>query len=89
LALNRCYCDLLGLASTLVNRRHLEDVVDIHVKCDLDLWDSTRSWRDAGELELTQEVVAFRHAALSFEHEDCYLRLDVGGGRKDLRLSRW
>merc|ERR1712046_298656 len=41
----------------LVLSSHIEHTVGIHIKGDLDLWDSTWCWWDSSELELAEQVV--------------------------------
>merc|ERR1712070_735271 len=41
----------------LVLSSHIEHPVGIHIKGDLDLWDSTWCWWDSSELELAEQVV--------------------------------
>ena len=41
-----CGLTLLFLASSLVSGRHVDDAVGVNVKCNFDLWDTSRGGRD-------------------------------------------
>ena len=80
--------DRLGLASALIVGRHLEDTIGIKIERDLDLGNTTGRGRNAGKLELAEEVVVLGHRALTLEHLDQDNGLVVGSRREDLALAR-
>ena len=49
--------DLVLFAGAGVAGDYVEDTVGVDVKGDLDLWDTTGCWWDAGELELAEKVL--------------------------------
>uniref|UniRef100_A0A1I8I9W5 Secreted protein n=1 Tax=Macrostomum lignano TaxID=282301 RepID=A0A1I8I9W5_9PLAT len=73
--------DLVLLVGALLHGGHVENAVGVDVEGHLDLGDSARSRRDAGQLELAQQVVVLGHGALAF---NARLVVRVGGER--LRL---
>ncbi len=56
---------------------HVEDAVGIHVKADIDLGDPARRRGDPAQLELAQQVVVARAAALALVDLDQDPRLVV------------
>ena len=60
-----CDCDLVLLASALVNSTDIQDAIGINVEGDLNLRNTTRSWGDASQLKLTQQVVVLGHGSLT------------------------
>jgi len=62
--------DLLRLARALVHGGHLQDAVGVHLEGHLDLGHAAGGGRDAGQLELAQQVVVLGHGALALEHLD-------------------
>uniref|UniRef100_A0A1I8IA95 Recep_L_domain domain-containing protein n=1 Tax=Macrostomum lignano TaxID=282301 RepID=A0A1I8IA95_9PLAT len=73
--------DLVLLVGAFLHGGHVENAVGVDVEGHLDLGDSARSRRDAGQLELAQQVVVLGHGALAF---NARLVVRVGGER--LRL---
>merc|ERR1719198_1279747 len=69
---------------TLVLRCHVENTIGVNVEGHLDLWHTTRSRRDAPELELAQQVVVLCAGALTLIHLDQHTRLVVGVGCEGL-----
>lgn len=49
--------DRLDLSSSLVGSGDLQDSVGVELERDLDLWNTTWGWWNAGQLELAEEVV--------------------------------
>mmetsp|Transcript_21933 Transcript_21933/g.70873 ORF Transcript_21933/g.70873 Transcript_21933/m.70873 type:complete len:677 (+) Transcript_21933:167-2197(+) len=80
--------DLVLVAGGLVLGRHVQDAVRVNIEAHIDLRDATRCRRDAGELELAEEVVVARARALALEHLDEHAGLVVGVGGEDLLLLR-
>ena len=78
--------DLVGLSSTLLDGRDVENTVGIDVEGDLDLRNTTRGRRDTGKLELTKEVVVLGALTLTLEDLDQDTRLVVREGRENLGL---
>ena len=70
------------LAGCLVRRRDVQDAVGVDIERDLDLGNTTRRGRNAGQLELAEQVVVLRQRSLSLEHLDQDRRLVVRGSRK-------
>jgi len=78
--------NLVGLASALLESRHVHDAVGIKIEGDLNLGHATGSGRDAGELELAEQVVVLGALALTLVDLDEHTGLVVGEGREDLGL---
>jgi hypothetical protein len=78
--------NLVGLAGALLESRDVHDSVGVKVEGDLDLRNTTGRRRDAGELELTHEVVVLSSRALALEDLDEDTGLVVGEGREGLGL---
>ena len=58
----------VGRTSGLVLGANVEDAVGVHVEGDVDLGHAARRRRDAGQVELAQQVVVLRARALALEH---------------------
>ena len=56
---------------------HVEDAVGVQVKADIDLGDPARRGGDPAQLELAQQVVVARAAALALVDLDQHARLVV------------
>ena len=69
-----------GLTSGLVLCVHVEDTVGIHVEADIDLGDPSPRRGDPAQLELAQQVVVARAAALPLVdlYQDAWLVVRVG-----------
>merc|ERR1711963_1007132 len=78
--------DLVLLSSWLVGGRHVEDTIGVNVKGNFNLRHTTRSWRDAGQLELAEHVVVLGHGALALVDLDQHSRLVVRVGGEGLGL---
>ena len=78
--------NLIFFASALVSSRYVQYTVTINIKGDLDLWYSTRSWRDTRELKLTKKIVILSHCSLSFVDLDEYTGLVIRVGCEGLFL---
>ena len=78
--------DLVLLAGGLVLGGDVEDAVGVDVEGDRDLGHAAWSRRDAGELELAEEVVVLGPRALTLVHLDQDARLVVRVGGEDLLL---
>ena len=81
--------DLVLATRALVGGRHVQDSVGVDIERHLDLRDSSRRWRDVGQLKLSEEVVVLGHRTLSLIHLDQDARLVVRVRRERLRLFRW
>mmetsp|Transcript_38826 Transcript_38826/g.76337 ORF Transcript_38826/g.76337 Transcript_38826/m.76337 type:complete len:210 (-) Transcript_38826:459-1088(-) len=64
----------------------MENSVGVNLECHLDLRDSARSGGDAGELELSEQVVVLCHRTLTLVDLDHDCGLVVLVGRERLRL---
>merc|ERR1719188_45144 len=73
--------DLVLLASALVTGRHIQDTVGVYVKGDLNLRNSSWSWRNTSEVKLAEEMVVLGHCSLSLIDldGDSWLIVRVGG----------
>merc|ERR1711963_355105 len=78
--------DLVLLSSGLVGGRYVQNSVGVNVKGDFDLRHTTRSWRNAGQLELAEHVVVLGHGALALVDLDQHSRLVVRVGGEGLGL---
>merc|ERR1719184_468157 len=78
--------DLILLSSRLVSRRNVQDAICVDVKSDLNLRDSSRSWRDASQIELAQVMIILGHGSFSFEYLNGDCRLIISVGRESLSL---
>merc|ERR1711963_1271922 len=76
------------LGCTLVLSRDVENAVDVNIKSDFDLGDTTRSRGDSRKFELAEGVVVFGHGALAFKDLDQNARLIIRVGGEHLRLLR-
>ena len=70
--------DAARLASRLVGGGDVQVIVSINVEDNFDLWNTTRSRRNARQLKLAEEVVVLGARTLSFVYLNKYTRL-VGG----------
>src|SRR6185503_1197807 len=77
----------LGLGR-LVLRGDVQDAVRVDVERDFDLRHAARSRRDAGQLELAERLVVFRHRALALRDVDFDRGLVIRGRRERLALAR-
>ena len=78
--------NLVLLARALVFGGHVEDTVGVDVEANVNLRDAARRRRNAGELELAQQVVVARTGAFAFEDLDQHTRLVVGVSGEHLFL---
>merc|ERR1719434_320753 len=78
--------DLVLLASALVTGRHIQDTVGVNVKSDLNLGNSSWSWRNTSEVKLAEEMVVLGHGSLSLIDLDGDSRLVVRVGGEGLGL---
>mmetsp|Transcript_45726 Transcript_45726/g.111455 ORF Transcript_45726/g.111455 Transcript_45726/m.111455 type:complete len:378 (+) Transcript_45726:417-1550(+) len=62
--------NLLGLSSSLILGRNLEDTVSIDLEGDLNLRNTTGGWGDTGQFELSKLVVILGHGTFSFVNLD-------------------
>merc|ERR1719204_2962996 len=72
--------DLVLLACGLVSSGHVEDTVGVNIKSHFDLGNSSRSRRNASEIELAQVVVVLGHGTLALVHLDRHSGLVVAVG---------
>merc|ERR1712187_564767 len=84
-----CNGDLIRLATGLVLGRYVQDAIGVDIESDLDLRNTTWGWRNSIQVELTQEVVIFRHRALALEDLDEHSRLVVSVRGEGLALLCW
>ncbi|EJZ09434.1 NAD-specific glutamate dehydrogenase [Mycolicibacterium vaccae ATCC 25954] len=77
--------DRVLLAGALVLGGHVHDAVGVDVEGDLDLRDTARGRRDAGQLEGTEQLVVRGDLTLALEHLDLHRRLVVVGRGEGLR----
>ena len=54
-----------------------EDTVDVNFESDFELWDTTSSWWDTGQIEFTQKMVILGHWTFTF----VYLKIYYFGAR--------
>jgi hypothetical protein len=78
--------NLVRLTGALLDSRDVKDTVGVNVEGDLDLRNTTRSRGDAGELELSEQVVVLGAGTLTLEDLDQHTRLVVRESGEDLRL---
>merc|ERR1719356_839972 len=78
--------DLVLLASGLVSRGHVEDTVGVNIKGHFDLGNTSRSRRNASEIEFAQIVVVLGHGTLALVHLDRHSGLVVAIGGEGLGL---
>ena len=78
--------DAAQLASRLVGGGDVQDVVSINVEGNFNLWNTTRSRRNAGQLKLVEEVVVLGASTLSFVYLNKYTKLVVSNN-KDSRAE--
>merc|ERR1712154_608323 len=73
--------DLALLASALVTGRHVQDAVGVDVEGDLNLRNTSGSWRNPSQVKLAKEMVVLGHSPLSLVHlnGDGGLVVAVGG----------
>jgi hypothetical protein len=71
---------------SLVSGRNLHDTVGVNFESHLDLRNTTRSRRDAGELELAEKVVVLGERTFTLEDLNKDSRLVVGGSGENLTL---
>jgi len=68
---------------------HLEDAVDVNLKGDFNLGNTSGCRGNPGEVKLAEKVVVLGHWSLSFKHLDGDGWLVVGGSGEDLRFLGW
>merc|ERR1719184_90569 len=73
--------DLILLSSRLVSCGNVQDAICVDVKGDLNLRDSSGSWRYSSQIKLAQIMIILGHSSFSFEYldGDCRLIISVGG----------
>ena len=81
--------DLVELSGGLVTRAYVQDAIGVDVKGDLDLRHAPGRGRDAGQVELAEEVVVLGHGALALVHLDGDGGLVVAVGGEGLGLLGW
>nr|P41755.1 RecName: Full=NAD-specific glutamate dehydrogenase; Short=NAD-GDH [Achlya klebsiana]AAA17563.1 NAD-specific glutamate dehydrogenase [Achlya klebsiana] len=81
--------NLVFFTSRLFDGRHVQDTVGINVEGDINLWNTTRHWRNTIEGELPEQVVVTGHRTLTFKHLNQHTRLVVSVGGESLRLLGW
>ena len=79
--------DRFGFASALVGGGDLHNTVGVDLERDLDLGNTAWSGRNAGELELAEEVVVLGQRTFALEDLDQDGGLVVGSGGEDLALA--
>mmetsp|Transcript_26006 Transcript_26006/g.48471 ORF Transcript_26006/g.48471 Transcript_26006/m.48471 type:complete len:394 (+) Transcript_26006:66-1247(+) len=78
--------DLLGLSSSLIFSRHLQDTVGVNFKGNFNLGNATGGRRDSSQFELSKHVVVLGHGSLSLVHLNQNDALVILVSRKGLRL---
>jgi NAD-specific glutamate dehydrogenase len=78
--------DAARLASCLVGGRDVQNTVSINVEGNFNLWNTTRSRRNARQLKLAEELVVLGASTLSFVYLNKYTRLVVSNN-KDSRAE--
>ena len=78
--------DARVLTGGVVLRGHVQDAVGVNVERHLDLRNSARRRRQAGQLELAQGAVLPGHGTLALQHMHFHLGLVIGRRREGLRL---
>mmetsp|Transcript_4724 Transcript_4724/g.9808 ORF Transcript_4724/g.9808 Transcript_4724/m.9808 type:complete len:91 (-) Transcript_4724:1433-1705(-) len=63
-----------------------QNSIGIHVKANLNLGNSSRSWGNSLKVELSQKTIRLGHASLSLKDLNVDGRLVVCIGREDLRF---
>ena len=76
--------DLVFTSGGLLTGRDVQDTVGIDVEGDLDLWHAAGCGWDAGQLELSEQIVVLGHGTLSLVDLDQYTGLVVGVGGEGL-----
>jgi hypothetical protein len=74
---------------SLVSGGHLHDTVGVNLEGNLDLGDTTRCRRDAGELELAEKVVILSHSTFTLEDLDQHSGLVISGGGEAVYLRQY
>jgi len=64
--------DLVGLGSSLISSGDVQDTVLINIEGDFDLRNTSWSWCNTVEVELTEDVVVLGHGSFTFEDLDEY-----------------
>ena len=78
--------DVVLVAGALVLGTHAQYAVHVDLEGDLNLRDAAWRRRQAGQVELAQQVVVLGHRSLALEHLNGDRWLVVGSGGEDLRL---
>ena len=78
--------DLLLVSGSLILGGDNHDTVGVNLEGNLDLWNASWCWWDAGNVELSKKMVIFGHGSLSFVDLDGDGVLVVGSGGEDLAL---
>ena len=78
--------DLLLVSGSLILGGDNHDTVEVNLEGNLDLWNASWCWWDAGNVELSKKMVIFGHGSLSFVDLDGDGVLVVGSGGEDLAL---
>ena len=79
---------MVRLAGSLVLRAHVQDAVRVDIEGHFNLRQSARRRRDAFEVELAEELVAFGHLTFTLIDLDRHGRLIVFSRREDLLMLR-
>src|SRR4030095_9158438 len=80
---------LLFASSSEVASRDVDDTVGVDVERDFDLWNPSRSRRNANQMELAERPIVAGHRAFALQYVDFDRSLIVGRRREDLRLPCW
>ena len=81
--------DFLFLARLFIRRGDVEDSIGIDVKGHFDLRQAAGSGFDAGELEVTEELVVGEERTLTLTDSDIHSRLIVSCRRENLGFFDW
>ncbi|KAF1766531.1 hypothetical protein GCK72_006488 [Caenorhabditis remanei] len=81
--------DLVLVSGSFVFGADVEDSIDINFEGDFDLGNTTWSWRNSGEVEVSELVVILNHWSFSLVNYDGDGALAIGGSREHLTLLCW
>ena len=77
---------MLLLAGTQILSGYIYDTVGIDIEGNLDLRDSSRSWSNTVQTELSEGLIIFGKLTLTLYYVDIYSGLVISCGREDLAL---
>ena len=77
---------MLLLAGTQILSGYIYDTVGIDIESNLDLRDSSGSWSNTVQTELSEGLIIFGELTLTLYYVDIYCSLIISSGREDLAL---